>query len=280
MSLHPPHPPRRGPALAPAAPAPRTDDFVAVLRAGPRASAASTCCSTSAARWSAASAPGPPAAAPSDLAAYARRLQGRRRRSSTPSWTASRSTSPSSGATPSSGRRSARTILPELAERAAACARGAPAAPTAPRPTRSPPSAARRSRDARVEIKGTDLDRRMVARARQGHVHRRRRPRRAGARRSTRFFPGGQAIDGAAPDRVLRGRRPAAHAGAARAPTTSSCAATRSSTSPRRSATRCTGASSRPSSPAATSSSARPSASRDPRALGLTSPFHFIYRKG
>ena len=59
-------------------------------------------------------------------------------------------------------------LLPELGRAQAPEDLERRLAPTAPRPTRSPPSAARRSRRIPVEITGTDLDKRMVARAREG----------------------------------------------------------------------------------------------------------------
>ena len=56
-------------------------------------------------------------------------------------------------------------VLPELHGRRPAKS-GAPAAPTAPRPTRSPAWSPRRLPGERVEIAGTDIDRRIVERAR------------------------------------------------------------------------------------------------------------------
>ena len=130
------------------------------------ACAASTCCSTSAARWSAACAPSPSAAATPAWRAYLR--------------AAAPATPPQLDEfldrvtinvshlwrNPEQWERLRHDVLPELAAERHACAPGAPAAPTAPRPTRSPPSAAERSRARRVEILGTDIDRRMVERAR------------------------------------------------------------------------------------------------------------------
>ena len=272
-------PPTLGPALRPGA---RRDAahgrLRRLLRAGPRASAASTCSSTSAARWSGASAPGPTRRGTADLAAYARppegraggarRLPGPRHDQRLPALAPSGAVALAPAAHPARARRSA-----------AACARGAPAAPTAPRPTRWPPSAARRSPHARVDIKGTDLDRRMVARARQGALQRRRRPRRADRldRALVPRRPGRpRSCAGSCPSRSAT----CCACRSSAAPTTSSCAATRSSTSPRRSATRCTGGSSTPSRPGGylvVGSSERVAAARE---LGLTSPFHFIYRKG
>ena len=64
-------------------------------------------------------------------------------------------------------------------------------------------------------------------------------------------------------------------------PRTTSCsAATPSSTSPRRSATRCTRGSSTPLAPGGYLVVGASERVADPRGLGLTSPFPFIYRKG
>ena len=193
---------------------------------------------------------------------------GRRRTSSTPSWTASRSTSPSSGATPSSGRRSRPRSCPSWPRpAAAACAPGAPAAPTAPRPTRSPPSAARRSRRRASRSRAPTSTTAWSPAPAQGAFSAE--DARGAPRRSVdRFFPGRPGDRGAAPDGLVRARRPAAHAGAARG--------LRPRAVPQhghllhrggpRRAPRAPRAS--PSSPAATSSSARPSASRTPAPSG------------
>ena len=87
------------------------------------------------------------------------------------------------------------TILPELAERgrgrvrawSAGCSYGAEAYTLAAVCREAIP-------DARVEIRGTDLDPRMIARARQGTFSAED-ARDAPARSLQRFFPGGQAID-------------------------------------------------------------------------------------
>ena len=108
-----------------------------------------------------------------------------------------------------------RDVIPRAGRDRAASAAGAPAAPTAPRPTRSPAICRRPSpRGARVEIHGTDIDARMVERARAGPASR---PRTCAARRASSSSAGsrrprtaaGRRARAAAADAV-RDRRPAA----------------------------------------------------------------------
>ncbi len=233
-----------------------TDDFVAPLRAASAGSAASTCSSTSAARWSAACAPSPSAAArptspptaqrlkaePAELDAFLDRVtinvsQLWRHEDQ---WTAL-----------------ATTILPELAERgrirawSAGCVlrrRGLHARRRWPRGAR---------RASRVEIHGTDLDAAWSrAPAPASSRPRTRAPRRARALeplvRASRRTAAGRPSPQLRAMTSLRRRRPAAHAGPGATATTWSSAATPSSTSPRRSATRCTRGSRPRSRPAAT----------------------------
>ena len=125
---------------------------------------------------------------------------------------------------------------------------------------------------------------RMVERARDGRLQRRGRPQRRRPALLERWFTSRptarcEALPELRAHVPLRGRRPAARPAARRAPTTSCCAATPSSTSPTRCATRCTRASRARCGPAATSSSARPSASSDPAGIGLAPTHPFTYRK-
>ena len=142
-------------------------------------------------------------------------------------------------------------------------------APTAPRPTRSPPSAATRSR-APASRSRAPTSTSAWSRAPATGVSRAEdaRDRAAGAARAL-VRRCRTAAGSAKPELLrmvaLRDRRPAAHARSSADATTWSSAATPSSTSPKRSATRCTRGSSTRWPRAATSSSARPSASRDPR---------------
>ena len=108
-------------------------------------------------------------------------------------------------------------------------------------------SAAEAAPGARVEILGTDIDRRMVARARAGAASAPRTPRAAPKAALERWFEP-TATAGGRPPSCARMRAPSRSAtccacASRAAPTTSSCAATPSSTSPRRCATSCTRAS-------------------------------------
>ena len=245
-------------------------------------SAASTCSSTSAARWSAACAPSPQRRGTPDLAAYGARLKADTDELDAfldrvtinvshlwrheDQWTALGHDDPAR----------ARAERRQIRCWSAGSSYGAEAFTLAAVARESVP-------DARVEIQGTDLDRRMVARARAGRFSAEDARTAPPALLKRWFDPVDDGGWQAKPElmRMMRFdvgdllRMPVPD-GPIRPDHVPQHRHLLHRRGPRRPAR---AASPTPWRPAATSSSARPSASPTRARSGLTSPFHFIYRK-